>query len=60
MNMIRGYITVPKDCKYGNSSDINNIYTIERERDVCNPYTYTLTVLEAFSYFQSFGIVNKL
>ena len=31
MNMIRGYITVPKGCKYGNSSDINNIYVIERE-----------------------------
>ena len=31
MNMIRGYITVAKGCKYGNAFDINNIYIIERE-----------------------------
>ena len=31
MNMIRGYITVPKGCKFGKASDINNIYVIERE-----------------------------
>ena len=44
MNMIRGYITVPKGCKYGNASDIINIYIIEREICVQPIHIYIICI----------------
>ena len=48
--MIGGYITVPKGCKYGKASDINNIYIIERE--IC--------VQPIHIYINSIGSVSVL
>ena len=42
--MIRGYTTVPKGCKYGNSSDIINIFIIEREICVQPIHIYIICI----------------